>query len=255
MEEIGAGAGSFKSLIIRSNGQGDAIATLFAKGEYTFPSFPKRTDGWKGFHIYYSDPRSPAAIPTRLLYTDGDHFLTSDVRGVRLKYGLLSFFQINLPVFERALADMEQFLDPSLPLVDYYSGVGSIGLALRDRCSKCTLVDNNAEAIDFARQNIEINSITNCTAHVSSAERMTDLITSDTQVVFDPPRAGLHPDVISKVLSTLPPTILYLSCNVSTQARDIERLHAKYEVRYLKLYNFFPRTPHLESLCVLSKKP
>jgi 23S rRNA (uracil1939-C5)-methyltransferase len=78
-----------------------------------------------------------------------------------------------------------------------------------------------------------------------------EYITSDRTIIVDPPRAGLHEDVIDALLKTLPERIIYLSCNPVTQARDVARLAEKYGIKAHQGYNFFPRTPHIEHLIVL----
>ena len=83
------------------------------------------------------------------------------------------------------------------------------------------------------------------------AERVTELIESDKILIVDPPRAGLHDKVIERILEQKPARVIYLSCNLSTQARDIKLLSEVYKVVFTKLYNFFPRTPHVEGLAVL----
>jgi 23S rRNA (uracil1939-C5)-methyltransferase len=243
-----------KAVILRSNGQGQAIAALFVIDDDPLANHPPLDENFKGLQIYYSHKQSPASVPTKLIYSEGDDHLIAELREIKLKYGLLSFFQINIPVFEKALETIAQYLNPAKEIVDFYSGVGAISLPLHKSFLKATLVDNNAEAIAYAKENIQLNNITNCEAILSETEKITDLIKSDKIIVFDPPRAGLHPDVIQKVLEELPERIIYLSCNISTHARDIELLRSKYEITYLKLFNFFPRTPHVESLCVLDKK-
>ncbi len=73
-------------------------------------------------------------------------------------------------------------------------------------------------------------------------------------VIFDPPRAGLSKNIIEEVLIKKPKRIIYLSCDIATQARDFGKLKENYKIIYSKLYNFFPRTPHFESLCVFDLK-
>ena len=85
------------------------------------------------------------------------------------------------------------------------------------------------------------------------AEKIIDLISPEKIIIVDPPRAGLHRKVIDKILLETPPRVIYLSCNLSTQARDLKLLGEKYRVVFTKLYNFFPRTPHIEGLCVLER--
>lgn len=245
---------SLRSLIIRSNGQGKAIAALFIKDELSFPDFPSLTNELTGFQLYYSYYKTPAAVPTKLLYSAGEQALHTILNGVSLKFGLLSFFQIHVPVFEEALRDTQQFLDPMRAIVDFYGGVGSIGLPLHKFTNGGTIVDNNAEAITYAKENIAANGIANFTAECLPAEQITDLITPEKNIILDPPRAGLHEDVTKKLLQELPPTIIYLSCNLSTQARDIAALLPQYQIAFSRLYNFFPRTPHVEGLIVLKKK-
>jgi len=79
-------------------------------------------------------------------------------------------------------------------------------------------------------------------------------LTSDAVIIVDPPRAGLHEDVVNKLLETTPARVIYLSCNPVTQARDVARLAEKYGVKHHMGYNFFPRTPHIEHLVVLDLK-
>ncbi len=244
---------SLKSLIVRSNGKGKAIAALFIKDQLEFSDFPQTSAELLGFHLYYSTHKSPASVPTKLLHTDGQDYLIAELKSTKLKFGLLSFFQVNIPLFDQCLSDIAAFLDPKAPLLDFYSGVGAIGLPLSHNREKCILVDSNQEAIQYAKDNIALNNRTNCEAHCAPAEEITELISSDMQMIVDPPRAGMHKKVIQKILTKLPPKIIYLSCNLSTQARDIRLLEEFYKITYIKLYNFFPRTPHIEGLIVLER--
>lgn len=244
---------SLKSLIVRSNGQGQAIAALFIKDQLEFANYPVADDILKGFILYYSTHKSPASVPTKLLYQSGDDFLITELLGTKLKFGLLSFFQINIPIFEIALKDIAAFVGPHTPLVDFYSGVGAIGLPLAKNREQTYLVDNNEEAIQYATENIALNSTEHCEATCIESEKITELISSDKIIILDPPRAGLHKDVVKELLKKRPQRIIYLSCNLSTQARDLQMLSETYKVIFIKLYNFFPRTPHIEGLCVLEK--
>ena len=96
---------------------------------------------------------------------------------------------------------------------------------------------------------------TSARAVLAPSEKALDHITPDALIIVDPPRAGLHADVIAKLLETRPERILYLSCNPVTQARDVALLGEIYGVRAHRGYNFFPRTPHIEHLVILDRKP
>ncbi|MEI7631837.1 MAG: TRAM domain-containing protein [bacterium] len=239
-------AGDIKSIIIRCNVAGDAVAALFVKPK----SFPKLTcpDSLKGLLIYHSNPRSPASVPTELLHQEGKRTLQDTVMGTKLTYDVLSFFQVNIPVFETALARIGDALGGS-PKIDLYSGVGSIGIPL---AGTTALIELDAANIEMAKKNIGDLPIKVIHA---SADKSLDYITGKEAVIVDPPRAGLGSYVTNRLIEVKPPVIAYLSCNPSTHSRDIKLLtDAGYKIKFFEGYNFFPRTPHIESLAVLELK-
>lgn len=244
---------SLKSLIIRSNGENQAIAALFIKDKLEFSTYPTTDAKLLGFYLYYSTHKSPASVPTALLYSVGQDYLIADILGTKLKFGLLSFFQINIPIFTQAVKDIAAFVGPEQPVLDLYSGVGAISLPLAKNRPRTVLVENNDEATAYATENIALNHLTNATAHCMPAEKVTELIDSESTVIVDPPRAGLHDKVTLQLLNKLPPRIVYLACDLATQARDVQRLSEAYHPVFIKLYNFFPRTPHIEGLIVLER--
>ena len=90
-------------------------------------------------------------------------------------------------------------------------------------------------------------------AILAKSEEVTDYIQPDQTVILDPPRAGCDKKLIEKLLETQPESIIYLSCNPATQARDVKNLLEKYSPIDIKTFNFFPRTPHIENLVILKK--
>lgn len=251
-----------KSLILRSNTAGRVLAGLFVIDAYgmdsvlaSHPQHPMLA-GWS---VIYSDARSPMSVVTKELLHIGERSIASTVGSLSLSYGLTSFFQVNIPLFEASLTAMRPWVDPALPLIDFYSGVGSIGLNLMTHLSPglpLSLVESHDESAAFAAANAAAQSRRSTTEVIHSpAEKMIERILSDRQIILDPPRAGLHPKVLSRLIAMTPPRILYLSCNVATQARDLAVLKNQYDIVHLELFNFFPRTPHVESLAILIKKP
>lgn len=245
---------NLKSLIIRSCNQGYAIGALFVKDRMSFLSMPELSEKFRGFQIYYSDPRSPASRPDELLHSIGDNYVESTIMGKTLKHGLLSFFQVNIPIFETVLKDISSFISKDVELLDFYSGVGAISIPLADYCKSAVLIENNEEAVAFADENIRLNNLSGFSTRLVSTEKVRECLHSNAEVIFDPPRAGLHPKLIKQVLSVKPKRIIYLSCNLSTQARDLKDLLTEYELVFSRIYNFFPSTPHVEGLCVLERK-
>ncbi len=245
---------ALKSLVVRSDGEG-TLAVLFVTSQEILQNYPELRElgSLKGWQIYYSNPFSPASVPTALIHESGNVQLEYELNGLKLNCGLLSFFQINPVVFEKTLKDIGEHLS-SGRVVDYYSGVGAIGLALHDKYKEAVLIEENKEAAEFAEKNIRRNKLTNVTVVNSLSEKAQAMIGENDIVIVDPPRTGLHKDLIMDFLKQRPKKIIYLSCGLDTQARDISVLSTIYKPVAWKLYNFFPHTPHIEGLCVLERK-
>ncbi|EKD79076.1 MAG: hypothetical protein ACD_41C00177G0011 [uncultured bacterium] len=236
-----------KSLIILSNERGETIAGLFVRDR----DFPAANS--LGLTVYYSNPKSPASVPTELLAA-GPTTITTTVSNTPLRHDLLGFFQVNVPVFEQALVRIGEAVAEADEVIDCYGGVGAISLPLHHQIKSCLVIDNNAAAIEAASANIQQLGLSHYAARCVATEHVLEAFTSDQTVIVDPPRAGLHDAVTARLLTVRPKRIVYLSCNLSTQARDVERLLTGYTITNAKLFNFFPRTPHIEGLIVLDRR-
>lgn len=246
LQGLGIRAGDLKSVIVRTSGHGRrVVAALFVKRE-DFPNVPL-PKYLQGLAVYYSNPKSPASVPTKLLSEVGERTLADSLLGVTLQYDVLSFFQVNLGIFEIAMQAIADHLG-SAAKIDLFSGVGAIGIPL----GADTLVESDPLNVAMAKRNAGHRSITVVQA---ASESALDRIVPDKAVIVDPPRAGLHAAVVNRFLAVRPPQIAYLSCNPATQARDLRLLTAGgYKLKHFAGYNFFPRTPHIESLAILKKK-
>lgn len=256
LNQLGIGGRALKTLLIRTNRAGEARWQLYVKDE-SFPvadffaALPKQwqTGNVQG-ELIYSNPKSPASVITRRLSATPTP-LADSLLGVTYRYATESFFQINLPLYERTLRDIASWLPEDTPVVDLYSGVGTIGLSVAgDR--PLTLVEINEAAVQEMQANIvQLGRQQSARAILAASEQALDVITPEATVIVDPPRAGLHEDVVQQLLASRPKRIIYLSCNPVTQARDIMRLSERYGIRAHQGYNYFPRTPHIEHLVVL----
>ena len=284
----GVSARQLKTLLIRCTQQGSCVWQLYLKD--SLPDVITATEAARlsaqGGELIYSDPRSPASRITKRLASFGDIVLTDTILNVPFRYATEGFFQVNIPVYEQALQDMRVWVtsEPSADekqsaaradssarseavsnqqmgnevgyrkqVIDLYSGVGSIGLTIGG--DNVTLVEINEDAVREMKRNItELHREDTAKAILAPSEKALDVITSDTIIILDPPRAGLHADVVAKLLESAPERIIYLSCNPVTQARDVALLAEVYGVRHHMGYNFFPRTPHIEHLVVLDKR-
>lgn len=244
-----------KTLLVRCDQKGNVAMQLYVKN-LDFALFTEKdikSLNVSGFEIIYSNPKSPASVITKKLQSWGKINLTDTIMGVPFSYAVEGFFQINIPVYEESLNDIKKWIIPSKPVVDLYSGVGTIGLTVGG--DNVTLVESNESAVAEMKENVEkLDSKKNIEIVLSPSEKALDTINSGSTIIIDPPRAGLHNDVINKLLEATPERIIYLSCNPATQARDVALLSEKYIVKYHRGYNFFPRTPHIEHLVVLDLK-
>ncbi|HEX6416617.1 MAG TPA: TRAM domain-containing protein [Candidatus Saccharimonadales bacterium] len=247
---------SLKTLLIRSNRTGQTAWQLYVKNE-DFPAteVTKRVNAASAIcgEVIFSNPKSPASVITKRLVSTSDKTLSDTILDVPFTYATEGFFQINLAVYEQALKDMREWVESDKPLLDLYSGVGSIGLTIGG--DDVTLIEINEHAVREMQRNIkELGREDSAKAVLSPSENALDHIRTDSCIIVDPPRAGLHEDVVNKLLETAPARIIYLSCNPATQARDVMMLSEKYGIRAHKGYNFFPRTPHIEHLVILDRK-
>lgn len=239
---------SLKTLLVRSAQSGATAWQLYVKDEdfdvkALFALLPDDENG----EVIFSNPKSPASVITKRLYSKASQ-LTDTILGTEFRYATESFFQINLPVYERALKDMQVWVPEGKQAVDMYSGVGTIGLTIGGEDT--TLVEINEYAVAEMRRNIAALGL-RAEAVLAASENALDYITGDKTIIVDPPRAGLHEAVIQRLLEEKPKRIIYLSCNPVTQARDVMMLAEAYGIKAHQGYNFFPRTPHIEHLVIL----
>ena len=216
-------ARKYQSLLLRANQKGEVSGGLLENGK-SHPVFKNLSD---------------TLLNNQYSYSPG------------------GFFQINLPVYEQVLLKIQDFLKDSHAVLDLYAGVGTIGLSVA-RNTNLTLVEVNASAFGELKINSERVIQETKNPHIkpilAKSEEVLDLITQEASVIVDPPRAGCDENLINRLCEVQPEKIVYLSCNPITQVRDLKPLLEYYNLKYIEGYNFFPHTPHIESLVFLSKK-
>ncbi len=234
-----------KSIIVRSSLDNKVAASLYV-GSKKFPrlELPKEIEGLR---VYYNQTSNTSISSSHQLYLIGDCTLEDKLINQNIMYDVDTFFQINLPVFETALKRIKLYCQGS-ELIDMYAGVGTIGLSVAS--SDVDLIEINPKMAILARLNAERLKI-KARVFQASSEEAIDKIAKSKSIIFDPPREGLSNKIITKILTVIPPKIVYLSCNPATQARDLSLLQQAYKITYFEVFNFFPRTPHIETLAVL----
>ena len=194
------------------------------------------------------------------VFKGNDHiFETMD--GLKFKVGAKSFYQTNTEQAFRLYSVVRDFagLTGGELVYDLYTGTGTIANFVSRYARKVVGIEYVPEAIEDAKVNSEINGISNTDFYAGD---MKDILTDDfiaehgrpDIIITDPPRAGMHPDVVQTIIRTAPKRIVYVSCNPATQARDLAMLDQYYKVEAVQPVDMFPHTPHVENVVLLNKR-
>ena len=254
LNEAGIQKTDLKTLILReAKNTGERLAVLFLRRkDLALPEF--RVEGLNGFTAAYSNPLSPMSTADEVLSGWGNDFITEKVCGTRLSYGFDCFFQNNMELFELALDEIRGACGKCGKLVDLYSGVGAIGLSLRDLADRIYAVESVPSSVKYAGLNAAANGAKNFEILCSMMEKAgTEPLSGTDVLVLDPPRAGLHQKVTRQIMELLPRKIIYLSCNPITQGRDAAFFLEKYKLVRSAAFDFYPNTPHVETLLVFER--
>ncbi|PJA80910.1 MAG: 23S rRNA (uracil(1939)-C(5))-methyltransferase RlmD [Nitrospirae bacterium CG_4_9_14_3_um_filter_51_5] len=177
--------------------------------------------------------------------------------GLRLKLGFRSFMQANWNVFQLLGKMVGEWLGnlKGQRILELYAGTGPLGLSLASQGAHVTCVEGNPFAIHDARESIRINNITGCRARISSVESYLMTVKSGAYdvILLDPPRVGLNPNIVDQLGALQVPTLIYLSCDAPSLARDSKALGEKgYTIQRMQPFDMFPQTAHLETLVELT---
>ncbi len=184
----------------------------------------------------------------------GNDFLFEKLGDLMFRVSPFSFFQVNSFQAEVLVNKVVEFAIPSGKIIwDLYSGAGTFSLALARKSKFVFGIESNAEAINDAKINAELNKISNVvfyTKDLHSKGITKDLkeIENPDVVVVDPPRTGLHKNLLKALLEILPSQIVYVSCNPTTLARDLQELCKFYRVKKIQPVDMFPQTYHIETI-------
>ena len=188
----------------------------------------------------------------------GNGYVIEQLGILKFKIGPKSFFQTNTKQAEVLYGIAKQFaeLKGHETLYDLYCGTGSIGIFLSDQVEKVIGVEMIEEAINDAKENAALNGILNTkffvgdVAAVCTDEFFLEHGRPDV-IITDPPRVGMHEKLVKQILFMEAPIVVYVSCNPSTQARDLQLLSEKYEVTAIQTVDMFPHTHHIENVVQL----
>ena len=196
-----------------------------------------------------------------ILVFKGENHIFELMEDLKFKVGPKSFYQTNTEQAYHLYSVAREFagLTGNEMVYDLYTGTGTIANFVAKKAKKVIGIEYVPEAIEDAKINSDINGIKNTLFYAGD---MKDILTDDfiakhgrpDVIITDPPRAGMHPDVVKTILRASPERIVYVSCNPATQARDLQDLDEAYKVVEVQPVDMFPHTPHVENVVLLKRK-
>jgi 23S rRNA (uracil1939-C5)-methyltransferase len=265
--DLRAHEGALRNLVIRTSSTGELmVIVIFAYPEegqvelmmdYVKATFPQITSLLYIINQKKNDTFSDQEV---LLY-NGREFIYEEMEGLKFRIGPKSFYQTNsLQAYElyKITRDFADLKGDEL-VYDLYTGTGTIANFIAKKAKKVVGVEYVPTAIEDAKVNSKINGIENT---IFYAGDMKDVLNADfvkengkpDVVITDPPRAGMHQDVVERLMEMEADKIVYVSCNAATQARDLIRLKEKYDLVRIKPVDMFPHTQHVENVVLLKLK-
>ena len=259
--------GYLRNLIIRtaSTGETMVILSVFYNDEekleallnHVKEEFPEITS----LMYVVNEKMNDTIADQEIKLFSGNNHIFEEMEGLRFKLGPKSFYQTNsTQAYElyKITRDYAELTGNEI-VYDLYTGTGTIANFVASKAHKVVGIEFVPEAIEDAKINSQINNIENTSFFAGDIKDVlnTDFIMKHGKpdvIILDPPRAGLHKNVINSMLFAMPKRIVYVSCNPATQARDISLLDAKYKVIKIQPVDMFPHTHHVENIVLLERR-
>lgn len=260
--------GFLKNLIIRTTCYNDGLMiVLLTKKPYNQNctdfmhwiqnDFPKMFPQIDSLVCAENDTTNPTAIG-EITFTYGNEFIYEDILGIKYRISPFSFFQTNSFQLERFISKIVEMAHLTTDMIvwDLYCGTGSITLPVARLVNQVYGLELAASSVADAKLNAEINEINNvkfnaCDLHKKQIPNDLLALPQPDLVIVDPPRAGMHKNVVNHILASGAKAIVYVSCNPATQARDCELLSESYRLTEIQPVDMFPHTFHIESIARL----
>lgn len=259
--------GFLRNIIVRNNQVGDVMLTVcFAYDDQDkivpmLDAIAAEFPQIKSMHYVINEKLNDSISDLDCILYKGEDAIWETMGKLKFKIGPKSFYQTNSEQAYKLYSVAKEFaaLTGNEVVYDLYTGTGTIAQFISDKASKVIGIEYVKEAIEDARINAEANGITNCTFFDGD---MKDILTADfikehgkpEVMIIDPPRAGMHPDVVKVIMEAAPERIVYVSCNPASQARDLAMMSPMYEITAVQPVDMFPHTMHVENVCALKLK-
>jgi 23S rRNA (uracil1939-C5)-methyltransferase len=265
--DLKAHTGSMRNLIVRTSSTGEIMAVVvFAYAEqievdqlmnFIGEAFPQITS----LLYVINQKKNDTIFDQEVITFKGLPYIHEEMNGIRFSIGAKSFYQTNsvqaLRLYE-ITRDFAGFKGDEL-VYDLYTGAGTIANFIAQNVREVVGIEYVPSAIEDAKINSQINNIINTKFYAGD---MKDVLGPEfvaehgkpDVIITDPPRAGMHPDVVNRLMEMEAPKIVYVSCNAATQARDLLVLKEKYDISKIQPVDMFPHTQHVENVALLTLK-
>ncbi len=259
--------GLLRTLMIRNTSIGEVMVLLqFHTGskqdrelllDYLVNAFPSITSLLYVINQKQNDTLYDQEV---VCYAGRDHIF-EEMEGLRFKINAKSFYQTNSDQAYELYKIVRDFADLKGDelVYDLYTGTGTIAQFIAKKAKKVVGIEAIPEAITAARSNAQLNDIANVDFHVGDMKNLLndDFILANGKpdvIITDPPRDGMHKDVVRQILTMEPKSVVYVSCNSATQARDLEMMKENYLIKKIQPVDMFPQTHHVENVVLLERK-
>ncbi len=260
-------SGFLRNLVIRNTAAGEFMVILVVREDDQpaisgmFDMLADRFPAITSLMYVINDKKNDIITDLEVKLYKGDPYLMEEMEGLKFKIGPVSFYQTN-PAQAYALYKVaREFagLTGRELVYDLYTGTGTIANFLAAKASKVVGVEYVESAIEDAYENAKLNGINNTVFYAGDLAKVLDEDFARENgrpdvVITDPPRAGMHENVVKQILAMSPERIVYVSCNPATQARDIALMADQYSIEAVQPVDMFPHTHHVENVMKLVRK-
>ncbi|BAL61601.1 TrmA family RNA methyltransferase [Melissococcus plutonius DAT561] len=260
-------SGIFKTLMVRNSIQTGKVQVVFITQSKKFPNklaiiqeIIQKCPEVISIMQNIQNEKTSVVMGEETIHLWGEHQIEEKINQVTFRLSSRAFFQLNPKQTEILYGEAIKALDslPSDKIIDAYCGVGTIGLSIARKVKEVRGMDTIPQAIEDAKQNAKKVNATNTYYEVGNAEKLLPKWLEQgfipDGIIVDPPRVGLDKKLLQTILNFPPKKLVYISCNVSTLARDLVSLTKVFKVDYLQSIDMFPQTARCEVVAKLTRK-
>ncbi|MDE5638270.1 MAG: 23S rRNA (uracil(1939)-C(5))-methyltransferase RlmD, partial [Odoribacter sp.] len=259
--------GFLRTLIIRTSSTGEIMVVLAffhedrEKREALLDALQQQFPQISSLMYVINEKANDTLTDQEIVCYAGKDHIFEEMEGLRFKIGPKSFYQTNSGQAYKLYSRTRELagLTGKETVYDLYTGTGTIANFVAREAAKVIGIEYVPEAIEDAKINSTVNGITNTFFYAGDMKDVLndEFITAHGHpdvIITDPPRAGMHPDVVATILKAAPDRIVYVSCNSATQARDLHLMDEQYKVMAVQSVDMFPHTHHVENIVLLQKR-